>query len=151
MSSAASNGPTGVAVSSAAGSPRAAAAAAPAARRRMPSQLVSRARGSTPASDSSYAFAVASGVACDAAALASVPTPTLATPDGRGEGSYTLVVSAEDPNAHDGRFRGVWLDTAGHAAGTMCFRYVAPDVDDALLPQPRCEVLELAELLAEPP
>ena len=52
------------------------------------------------------------------------------------DGSVRLVVAARDPGVFN------WLDTAGHAFGTMCFRWVrAPEH-----PQPRTRVVKLSEL-----
>ena len=69
----------------------------------------------------------------------------LATPDLDGTGWYTIIVSHEDPNAKG--FRGVWIETVGHTCGTMCFRWVAPQVGDDELPHPRIELVPFVEVL----
>ena len=86
---------------------------------------------------------------------------TLARPDEDGSGGYTIIVCAHDPHAHPphahpphahhlggGRFLGNWLETTGHEGGTMCFRWVAPQVPDESLPHPKVEILPVKELLA---
>ena len=70
---------------------------------------------------------------------------TLARADDDDRGAVTILVSAIDPNTNG--FRGNWLETMGHACGTMCFRWIAPEVSDALLPQPRCEVLSIDDVI----
>jgi hypothetical protein len=55
----------------------------------------------------------------------------------RPDGSATLVVAGRDPGL------GNWLDTAGHAEGTMCFRWLLA-ADDP--PVPALRVVKLAEL-----
>ena len=74
---------------------------------------------------------------------------TLATPDPDGSGWYTLLVAHRDPNAEGTppTFRGNWIETTGHHQGTMCFRWVAPEVSDAELPHPLIEVVPFAELV----
>ena len=52
---------------------------------------------------------------------------TLARADESDRGSFTLIVSELDPNS-GGRFFGNWIQTVGHTCGTMCFRFVAPQV-----------------------
>ena len=52
------------------------------------------------------------------------------------DGSVRLVVAHEDPGLPN------WIETAGHAAGTMCFRWVRADAH----PVPRTRVLKLHEL-----
>ena len=51
-------------------------------------------------------------------------------------GSVRLIVAHEDPGLPN------WLNTAGHASGTMCFRWVRA----AEHPQPGCRVVKLANL-----
>ncbi len=52
------------------------------------------------------------------------------------DGVVRLVVAAEDPGTPN------WIDTAGHARGTMCVRWVRADGH----PQPRCRVVKRAGL-----
>ena len=52
------------------------------------------------------------------------------------DGSVRLVVAHEDPGLPN------WIETAGHASGTMCFRWVRADAH----PVPRTRVLKLHEL-----
>jgi len=54
----------------------------------------------------------------------------------REDGSFRLVVAHRDPGLPN------WIDTAGHAHGTMCVRWVRADTH----PMPRCRVVKLAEL-----
>ncbi|MBW2261201.1 MAG: DUF1214 domain-containing protein [Deltaproteobacteria bacterium] len=54
---------------------------------------------------------------------------------GKG-GSVRIVVTHEDPGVPN------WLDTAGHAFGTMCFRWVRAKSH----PQPQTRVVKLSEL-----
>ena len=54
----------------------------------------------------------------------------------RPDGSVRLVVTHEDPGVDN------WLDTAGHARGTMCLRWVGADSH----PDPRTRVMKRAEL-----
>ena len=72
---------------------------------------------------------------------------SLARADDAEQEQYTILVCADDPNA-DGTFRGNWLETTGHAQGTMCFRWIAPRVTDEELPHPFIEVVSSAEVLA---
>lgn len=51
------------------------------------------------------------------------------------DGSIRLVVAHEDPGHPN------WIRTVGHERGTMCFRWVRPEVDDP--PEPRCRVMSL--------
>ncbi len=67
---------------------------------------------------------------------------TLARPDDADGGAYTLIVAHDDPN-RGGAFVGNWIDTVGHSCGTMCFRWVAPEVDGDQLPSPRVAVEKL--------
>ena len=57
----------------------------------------------------------------------------------RGDGSVRVVVAHSDPGVEN------WLDTCGHAQGTMCWRWVGA-VDP---PEPRTRVVRLAELRLE--
>lgn len=52
------------------------------------------------------------------------------------DGSVRLVVAHEDPGVEN------WIDTAGHAHGTMCVRWVRA----ASHPEPKCRVVEIADL-----
>ncbi len=52
------------------------------------------------------------------------------------DGSVRIVVAREDPGVDN------WIDTAGHAFGTMCLRWVRA----ASHPQPRTRVVRLAEI-----
>lgn len=52
-------------------------------------------------------------------------------------GRFRFVVAHEDPGVPN------WIDTEGHAAGTLYWRFLLPEGD---IEQPRCEVLSLAEL-----
>jgi len=54
----------------------------------------------------------------------------------RADGSVRLVVAHRDPGVDN------WLDTAGHAFGTMCLRWVRA----ATHPQPTTRVVKLSEL-----
>ena len=59
------------------------------------------------------------------------------------DGSICLVVAARPPGikrAHN------WIDTTGHNCGTMCFRWVKPDVSDQELPHPSTRVVKLSQL-----
>jgi hypothetical protein len=53
------------------------------------------------------------------------------------DGSFRLVVAHRDPGVPN------WLETAGHAFGTMCLRWVRP-VGDA--DEPLCRVVPLAQV-----
>jgi uncharacterized protein DUF1214 len=59
----------------------------------------------------------------------------IATP--RPDGSIRIVVAHRDPGTPN------WLETAGHAFGTMCFRWVRPEGDP---PEPGCRVVPLSEV-----
>jgi hypothetical protein len=52
------------------------------------------------------------------------------------DGSVRVVVAHRDPGVDN------WIDTAGHAQGTMCWRWIRADSH----PQPRTRVVALAEL-----
>jgi hypothetical protein len=54
------------------------------------------------------------------------------------DGSIRIIVAHEDPGHPN------WIETVGHDRGTMCFRWVRPEVDDP--PEPRCEVMTLEEV-----
>ena len=56
----------------------------------------------------------------------------------RDDGSVRIVVAHRDPGVDN------WIDTAGHAQGTMCFRWIRA----ASHPQPQTRVLKVSELLA---
>ncbi len=56
------------------------------------------------------------------------------------DGTIRLVVAHDDPGHPN------WLQTAGHAHGAMCFRWVHPDGD---APEPSCRVVKLAALRRE--
>ena len=94
---------------------------------------------------------------CEAAASECMPTArlshhtvhtnnALARADDNDAAAYTLLVSADDPNI-GGAFRGNWIETTGHECGTMCFRWVAPRVDDAALPHPVVDVVRFADIV----
>ena len=53
------------------------------------------------------------------------------------EGRFRFVVAHEDPGVPN------WIDTEGHAAGTLYWRFLLPEGD---IEQPRCEVVPLASL-----
>jgi hypothetical protein len=55
----------------------------------------------------------------------------------RADGGVRIVVAHRDPGVEN------WLETAGHAFGTMCFRWVQPVGDP---PEPACRVVPLAEV-----
>jgi hypothetical protein len=57
----------------------------------------------------------------------------------RPDGSVTIVVAHRDPRVPN------WIDTVGHASGTMCFRWVRADSH----PVPRTRVVELARVAEE--
>lgn len=54
----------------------------------------------------------------------------------RDDGSVRIVVAHRDPGVEN------WIDTAGHAQGTMCFRWIRA----SLHPQPKTRVVKLSEL-----
>jgi hypothetical protein len=54
----------------------------------------------------------------------------------RPDGSVRIVVAHADPGVDN------WIETAGHAQGTMCFRWIRAEAH----PQPRTRVVELSEL-----
>jgi hypothetical protein len=53
------------------------------------------------------------------------------------DGSYRIVISARDPGVAN------WLDTDGHAAGTIFWRFLLPEIDP---PKPDCVVMPIAEV-----
>ena len=57
----------------------------------------------------------------------------------RADGSVRVVVAHSDPGVEN------WLDTCGHAQGTMCWRWVGA----AEFPEPQTRVVRLAELRGE--
>jgi hypothetical protein len=59
----------------------------------------------------------------------------------RPDGTFRIVVAHRDPGVPN------WLETAGHAFGTMCFRWVRPEGDP---PEPRCRVVSVAEVATLP-
>ena len=59
----------------------------------------------------------------------------------REDGSVQIVVAHQDP-AHFNPSLHNWIDTAGHARGTMCFRWIGA-VEH---PQPQTRVVKLSEL-----
>ena len=56
----------------------------------------------------------------------------------RKDGSVRIVVAHRNPGVEN------WIDTAGHAQGTMCFRWIRADAH----PQPLTRVVKLSELEA---
>jgi hypothetical protein len=54
----------------------------------------------------------------------------------RDDGSVRIVVAHRDPGVEN------WIETAGHAQGTMCFRWIRAERH----PEPRTRVVSLAEL-----
>mmetsp|Transcript_21562 Transcript_21562/g.64208 ORF Transcript_21562/g.64208 Transcript_21562/m.64208 type:complete len:448 (-) Transcript_21562:309-1652(-) len=63
------------------------------------------------------------------------------------DGSVRIVVSHTKPREpKDGGAPYNWVDTAGHADGTMCFRWVKAEVPDAELPQPTTRVIDVDKL-----
>ena len=55
----------------------------------------------------------------------------------RADGSVRVVVAHQDPGVDN------WLETAGHAFGTMCFRWVRPEGEP---PQPSCRVVRVSDV-----
>jgi hypothetical protein len=53
------------------------------------------------------------------------------------EGRFRFVVASEDPGVPN------WIDTEGHAVGTLYWRFLLPEGE---LEQPSCEVVSLSEL-----
>lgn len=53
------------------------------------------------------------------------------------DGSYRIVVSAQDPGVPN------WLDTGGHRRGTIFWRFLLPESDPET---PRCRVVDVASL-----
>ena len=58
------------------------------------------------------------------------------TADYEPDGSVRIVVAHRDPGLPN------WIETAGHARGTMCFRWIRATEH----PQPRTRVVKLSEL-----
>jgi hypothetical protein len=63
----------------------------------------------------------------------------IATP--RKDGRTRIVVAHRDPGVSN------WLETAGHAFGTMCFRWVRPEGEPAA---PSCRVVPISEVAGLP-
>jgi hypothetical protein len=63
------------------------------------------------------------------------------TAHARADGSHRLVVAHRDPGAPN------WIETAGHAFGTMCFRWVRPEGEP---PEPSTRVVALADVKGLP-
>ncbi|NUP05450.1 MAG: DUF1214 domain-containing protein [Polyangiaceae bacterium] len=59
----------------------------------------------------------------------------------RPDGSARIVVAHRDPGVPN------WIETAGHAFGTMCLRWVRPEGDP---PEPGCRVVPLADVQGLP-
>jgi hypothetical protein len=56
-------------------------------------------------------------------------------------GRVRLIVAHTDPGLPN------WIETVGHRFGTMCFRWVRPELPDGLEPPvPSCRVVEHAAL-----
>ena len=65
---------------------------------------------------------------------------SLARADEGEPAAFTLIVAHRDPNPAAANtttrsrgkgskgFKGNWINTVGHSCGTMCFRYIAPEV-----------------------
>ncbi|MFO0552978.1 MAG: hypothetical protein U0271_31615 [Polyangiaceae bacterium] len=65
----------------------------------------------------------------------------------RADGSYQIVVAHRIPTSPFLQGEPInWLETAGHAMGTMCFRWVRPEGEP---PEPRTRVVTLDELARE--
>lgn len=62
------------------------------------------------------------------------------TASARADGSVRVVVAHRDPGVPN------WIETAGHAFGTMCWRWVRPEVEPP--PEPRCRVVPVDEVRA---
>lgn len=60
-----------------------------------------------------------------------------ATATARADGSVRIVVAHRDPGVPN------WIETTGHAFGTMCFRWVRPEGEP---PQPACRVVALSDV-----
>jgi len=58
----------------------------------------------------------------------------------RDDGGVRVVVAPSDPGVPN------WIDTVGHARGTMCWRWFFAETH----PEPRCRVVPLAEVAALP-
>lgn len=67
----------------------------------------------------------------------------LAQPDDDDPASYTIMISHRHPTCKKWN----WIETVGHTCGTMCFRYVAPEVqNDSQLPHPRVDIVSYNSL-----
>ena len=53
------------------------------------------------------------------------------------DGSYRIVISEKDPGVGD------WLDTGGHAQGTIFWRFLLPEEDP---PKPECVVMRVDQV-----
>ena len=53
------------------------------------------------------------------------------------KGRFRFIVSAEDPGLPN------WIDTEGHAVGTLYWRFLLPDGE---IEKPSCEVVALSSL-----
>lgn len=60
------------------------------------------------------------------------------TATARADGTVRVVVAHRDPGVPD------WIETAGHDFGTMCWRWVRPEIDPP--PEPSCRVVPVAEV-----
>mmetsp|Transcript_23352 Transcript_23352/g.36689 ORF Transcript_23352/g.36689 Transcript_23352/m.36689 type:complete len:460 (-) Transcript_23352:64-1443(-) len=60
----------------------------------------------------------------------------------RPDKSVRIIVSHRDPKMADTN----WVSTVGHDCGTMCFRFVKPEVSDAALPHPKARLVNYSEL-----
>jgi len=60
----------------------------------------------------------------------------------RADGSILIILAHEDPRVPYAN----WLTTAGHTQGTMSFRWVKPQVPDAVLPHPDTQVVDVSRL-----
>jgi hypothetical protein len=56
----------------------------------------------------------------------------------RKDGSVRVVVAHRDPGVPN------WIETAGHGFGTMCWRWVRPEVEPP--PEPKCRVVAIADV-----
>ena len=62
------------------------------------------------------------------------------TATARADGSVRVVVAHRDPGAPN------WIETAGHTFGTMCWRWVRPEVEPP--PEPSCRVVLVRDVAA---
>ena len=64
-----------------------------------------------------------------------------ATATARPDGSIRVIVAHADPKLPN------WIETIGHRFGTMCFRWVRPEMPEGVEPPiPTCRVVKHAEL-----